>query len=96
MLTGILPFDDDYEQEIIRKILYRPIQFGGPMWENISYEAREFVEGLLRKDPVERMNINKLLEHQWIQQATKTLLPELRRVVKDDVISKFKIYTSTD
>jgi hypothetical protein len=98
-----LPFDDDYEEEIIRKIMYDPILWEGSIWDGVSYEGREFVEsklllilGLLKRDPAERMSINKLLEHKWIQQSTKTLLPELRRIIKDDLLSKFKIYTSTD
>jgi serine/threonine protein kinase len=96
LLTGVLPFDDDYEQEVVRKILYRPIDFEGKHWEGVSEEAKEFVMELLNRDPSERMTINKLLEHKWIQRSTKTLLPEIRRIIKDDVLSKFKIYTSTD
>ena len=42
------------------------------------------------------MGINEVLEHPWIQKFNKTTLPELRKKSKDQNMSSFKLYASTD
>jgi hypothetical protein len=42
------------------------------------------------------MNISEILEHPWIQKNNKTFLPELRKKSKEQHISNFKLYASTD
>ena len=50
----------------------------------------------MQKDPNKRMGINEVLEHPWIQKFNKTKLPELRKKTKDQNMSSFKLYASTD
>jgi hypothetical protein len=51
---------------------------------------------LLLKDPSKRMTIKEVLEHPWIQKFNKTFLPELRKKSRDQTLSNFKLYASTD
>ena len=67
MLVGKLPFDDeDSEKEIARQTVYDPTPFPKKIWDNISQEAKMFVDNLLSKDPEKRMNLQEVLQHKWL------------------------------
>ena len=36
-------------------------------WEIISQEAKNFVDKCLQKDPLKRLNITEILQHDWIK-----------------------------
>jgi calcium/calmodulin-dependent protein kinase I len=44
MLTGKFPFDDLKEQEIVRQILFKPINWDDGRWDEVSVEGKEFVK----------------------------------------------------
>lgn len=50
----------------------------------------------MEKDPANRLTINEILEHPWIQKYHKTNLPELRKKNKGKVGSIFKMYSTCD
>ena len=69
LLVGRLPFDnpDDDENEIARQTINDPVPFIEKKWNIISNEAKDFVNQCLEKDPLNRMNITKLLKHKWLK-----------------------------
>jgi len=96
LLSGSLPFDDENsEREIARQTVQDPVHWGS-IWKKLSNEAKSFVDNLLQKDPMKRMEIKEALEHPWIQKFNKTTLPEQRRKSKEVQSSNFKLYTTTD
>jgi len=96
LLAGCLPFDDEHsEREIARQTIHDPVHWGS-IWKKVSPEAKSFVDTLLIKDPMKRMDIKNTLEHPWIQKYSKTSLPEQRRKSKDVQTSSFKLYTATE
>ena len=95
MLCGFLPFDDETsEREIARQTIQDPVPYPSQVWGKISKEARRFVDGLLRKNPSERMTIKQVLEHEWFKQYSKS--PELRQKTKTRTKSLFSLYTNDD
>ena len=67
LVAGFLPFDDeDSEKEIARQTVYDPTPFPKKIWDNISQEAKMFVDNLLSKAPEKRMNLQEVLQHKWL------------------------------
>ena len=88
-------FDDETsEREIARQTIQDPVPYPSQVWGKISKEARRFVDGLLRKNPSERMTIKQVLEHEWFKQYSKS--PELRQKTKTRTKSLFSLYTNDD
>ena len=67
LVAGFLPFDDENsEKEIARQTVYDPTPFPKKIWDNISLEAKMFVDNLLDKNPEKRMNLQEVLQHKWL------------------------------
>ena len=67
LVAGFLPFDDENsEKEIARQTVYDPTPYPKKIWDNISQEAKMFVDNLLSKDPEKRMNLQEVLQHNWL------------------------------
>lgn len=95
ILCGFLPFDDDNsEREIARQTIQDPVPYPSQIWSKISKEAKRFVDGLLRKNPSERMTIKQVLEHEWFKQYSKS--PEIRQKTNTRARSLFSLYTNDD
>ena len=69
LLVGRLPFDnpDDDENEIARQTINDPPPFTEEKWNKVSIEAKDFVNKCLQKDPLVRINITEILEHDWLK-----------------------------
>ena len=92
LLCGFLPFDDENsEREIARQTIQDPVPYPSQVWSGLSKEAKQFVEGLLKKNPADRMTIKQVLEHEWIKKYSK--VPEIRLKTKERG-SLFSLYTS--
>ena len=72
LLCGYLPFGSGNPEEFLLQIIESPIPFKENIWRNISIEAKNFVEGLLEKNPKKRFNIEQILQHPWIKNINKT------------------------
>ena len=84
LLGGILPFDDDHsEKEIARQTIHDNVKFKSPIWKIRSKESKNFIEGLLKKNPEDRMNIKDALIHNWI-----------RKYFKEDVEKRIEVMLS--
>ena len=72
LLCGYLPFYDKYsERETARQTIKDPVPFQSKIWCLFSREAKQFVNGLLKKNPEERLTITQVLEHPWIKKFNK-------------------------
>ena len=91
LLVGKLPFDDpdDNENEIARQTINDPPPFIEDKWNNISNEAKDFVNKCLEKDPNNRIKINEILKHKWLK---KYISDEQKdKVNKLERLSSFEI-----
>ena len=83
LLCGYLPFYDKYsKKEIARQTIQDPVPFRNDVWCKFSNEAKNFVDGLLKKKPEERLTITQVLEHPWIKKFNK--VPDKRMKRNDE------------
>jgi len=65
MLSGYPPFWGSDAHELMSSIRKKAADFADPIWSLISWEARDLVEKLLKKDPQSRLNAREALDHPW-------------------------------
>ena len=93
LLCGFLPFDDEHsEREIARQTIQDPVPFPDHIWDKLSVESKEFVDGLLKKKPEDRISITQVLESKWITKFCKT--SEMRMSDENKKGSLFQLYSS--
>eukprot|EP00227_Mantoniella_beaufortii_P012733 CAMPEP_0197579814 /NCGR_PEP_ID=MMETSP1326-20131121/3728_1 /TAXON_ID=1155430 /ORGANISM="Genus nov. species nov., Strain RCC2288" /LENGTH=561 /DNA_ID=CAMNT_0043143377 /DNA_START=179 /DNA_END=1864 /DNA_ORIENTATION=+ len=69
LLCGELPFYDDDEQEMFRKIARAKMH---PLPAEVSREARDLLSKLLCVDKVQRLTAAEALEHKWVRAGRKS------------------------
>ncbi|CAD8093148.1 unnamed protein product [Paramecium primaurelia] len=69
MLSGELPFNSDYLNDLIDKIQQCKYEMVGPIWDQISYQAKDLISNLLQFDPQKRLTPQQALEHPWVKNA---------------------------
>ncbi len=66
-----LPFDyinkGNGKKDFIKNTLEDEVKFTGKEWENVSKEGIQFIKDLMNKNVDERIDIKKVLEHEWIK-----------------------------
>ena len=69
MLTGLLPFDDDSDNEeiIAKMIVFDECKFPKNAWEGRSDEVIDLIKRCLEKSPEKRINIESYLKHKWFK-----------------------------
>lgn len=66
LLCGYPPFFDQDQENLSRKIIRGKYKFRAADWADVSDEAKDFIRGLLKKNPEDRMNADDVLAHPWI------------------------------
>ena len=66
-----LPFDyinkGNGKKDFIKNTLEDEVKFIGKEWDNVSKEGIQFIKDLMNKNVDERVDIKKVLEHEWIK-----------------------------
>ncbi|CAI5468202.1 unnamed protein product [Closterium sp. Yama58-4] len=70
LLAGVPPFWASTESGVLDAIVSKPLNFSFPPWPSISKEAKGLIKEMLRKDPVERITLDAVLEHPWVKAHT--------------------------
>lgn len=73
LLCGYTPFDRDTTMEEMQAIInadyrFEPTQY----WEDVSEDAKDFINKLLTIDPAKRLSAKEALQHRWLQEAAPT------------------------
>ncbi|KAL5005868.1 hypothetical protein ScPMuIL_017026 [Solemya velum] len=71
LLSGISPFHDVTDKDTLNKILACDWDFDKNAFENISSEAKDFIDKILVKEPFERLTVEECLKHPWIKNSLK-------------------------
>jgi calcium/calmodulin-dependent protein kinase I len=66
LLCGYPPFYEDNAPALFRKIMNVEYDFGDPVWDSVSEDAKNLVKSLLLKDPKCRLTATQILEHPWV------------------------------
>ncbi|XP_069108405.1 myosin light chain kinase, smooth muscle-like isoform X3 [Argopecten irradians] len=74
LLSGYSPFAGDTDQETFTNINRSDYDFADDVWDNISDDARDFINKLLVRDRSKRMTIDEALAHPWLNGAAEKKL----------------------
>jgi serine/threonine protein kinase len=66
LIHGYAPFRAVKEVDKRQQIIYNDIEFG----RGVSLLAKDLIQKLLKKNPKERINIDKILSHPWVAKYT--------------------------
>lgn len=80
MLFGQLPFAGLTEKEVKKRILSQKVDFGGK--KEVTGECKKLIEGMLAKNPKERMKMMDILESEWMNMSEKKLSAPLPKLVE--------------
>ncbi|KAJ9178592.1 hypothetical protein P3X46_010466 [Hevea brasiliensis] len=69
LLCGVPPFWAETEEGIAHAIVGGKIDFARDPWPRVSEQAKELVKGMLDQNPYNRLTVEEVLEHPWIQNA---------------------------
>ncbi|XP_054288552.1 death-associated protein kinase 3-like [Macrosteles quadrilineatus] len=65
LLTGCSPFGGDDKQETFLNIAQCRLDFPDDLFEDISEDAKDFMQKLMVKNPSNRLTAKKCLQHPW-------------------------------
>ncbi|XP_042463108.1 calcium-dependent protein kinase 20-like [Zingiber officinale] len=71
LLCGVPPFWAETEQGVARAILRSVIDFKRDPWPRVSDTAKHLVRHMLEPDPEKRFTAQQVLDHAWLQNASK-------------------------
>ena len=89
MMFGCLPFDDENEDQLYRKIIEGKYDYPNDI--NVSNEAKNLINSILVVNPKYRANINDIRNNNWFlkdYKQTKGLFNSICEIPVSDVIMK--------
>lgn len=66
MLSGYPPFDGDTDKFILEAVKSGPLLFNEPVWDTISFEAKELITHLLDRNTETRYSAEQVVRHGWL------------------------------
>ncbi|CAK66762.1 unnamed protein product (macronuclear) [Paramecium tetraurelia] len=69
MLSGQLPFNADYLNDLIESIKLAKYEFPEEIFQEVSSEAKDLIQQLLQKDPGLRPHPDEALNHPWFAES---------------------------
>ncbi|XP_065653994.1 myosin light chain kinase A [Hydra vulgaris] len=88
MLTGNPPFWNEFLKCLYFDITTKKMNTSYSNWNNISDIAKEFLEILLEKNSLKRINVEQALNHAWFESKKKSKLH------RSDVIENLKCFNA--
>ena len=102
MLCGYPPFYSEIPhkpltQTMQNKIMSGNYEFPPSEWSSISLEAKNLIRALLHVEPADRMNVDELLQHKWLQssQVSELVLPSPQIMLNRIGLEETKMAHST-
>lgn len=71
LLSGLSPFMGDNDMETMANVTRSEWDFEDESFDTISDDAKDFIEKLLVKDRLKRLNATKALQHPWLRRDVK-------------------------
>ncbi|GAA0143873.1 hypothetical protein Leryth_003802 [Lithospermum erythrorhizon] len=95
LLCGVPPFWAESEEAIAHAIIKGEIDFERDPWPKISDDAKDLVRRMLEQNPYNRMTVDEVLAHNWIQNANNVSNVSLgervgTRIKQFSLMNKFK------
>lgn len=67
IITGDFPFDAEFHDQLLAKILKAEYSLEGKIWFSASHDLKDIITGLLQKEPLKRISAEQALKHPWVQ-----------------------------
>jgi len=97
LLTGNVPFNDESEEAIFRKIIQNQVQLDIENLQHLSIEAKDLIRAMLEKNHEKRISANEALEHQFFQKHNiKERLNSVKEETINEFVSKLNNHTAKD
>lgn len=91
LLCGFPPFYHPNNAELFRQIKRGKYEFPSPYWDNVSKDAKDFIDFMLVTNPVERPTISEVLKHKWlVGDSNSNLTANLDKLREYNATRKFK------
>lgn len=95
LLCGVPPFWAETEEGIAQAVVKSVVDFERDPWPRVSNEAKDLVRNMLDPNPYNRLTVQEVLEHPWIQNANKASNVPLgenviTRIKQFSLMNKFK------
>ncbi|PNI84808.1 PSKH2 isoform 1 [Pan troglodytes] len=89
LLSGFLPFDDESQTRLYKKILKGKYNYTGEPWPSISHLAKDFIDKLLILEAGHRMSAGQALDHPWvITMAAGSSMKNLQRAISRNLMQR--------
>jgi len=75
LLCGYSPFLANTQAGLFERIIRAEYSFPDPEWTDISEEAKDFIRGLLVKEPKKRATARDCLQHPWLSGSFSSSSP---------------------
>lgn len=69
-LSGQFPFYGEDEEEYYASVVQQEVEFPEEDWKHVSEDAKDFIRGMLEKEPKKRMTAVESLKHRWVVDET--------------------------
>jgi len=79
LFAGYPPFNGTSNKEVYNAVRNGTYYFPSEDWQHISIGARNFVMGLLQRDPMRRMTVEQALRHPWLERQMSSMNMEESR-----------------
>ncbi|XP_078408314.1 myosin light chain kinase, smooth muscle-like isoform X2 [Cetorhinus maximus] len=73
LVSGLSPFMGDNDNETLSNVTSATWDFDDDAFDEISDDAKDFIDNLLKKDMKHRMNCDQCLEHKWLKKDVKNM-----------------------
>jgi len=78
LLSGKAAFTGKTEQDVLNKVRQGTVSLSGPIWDNVSTDAKHLLRVLMRRNPVQRYSAEQALGHGWLRDhATASVSTQL-------------------
>jgi len=91
LLCGYPPFNSENDQVVMNKILQGKLEFQGEIWQNVSNEAKSFIQKMMERDVYLRFTAAQALNDPWLTKiiSSEKMDPEIARKALNN-LKKFK------
>ena len=69
LLCGHPPFHSKSNREVLERTCRGQYSMTGPVWDEVSENAKDLVRKMLVTDPKERIKASEILLHPWITES---------------------------
>ncbi|XP_064420008.1 myosin light chain kinase, smooth muscle isoform X1 [Latimeria chalumnae] len=73
LVSGLSPFMGDNDNETLANVTSATWDFDDEAFDEITEDAKDFINNLLKKDMKRRLDCTQCRQHQWLQKDTKNM-----------------------